>query len=313
MPMDGINNYVTLSRELFNHEIWEEKPFSKGQAWIDLIQLANYKDKKVFYKGEVVVCKRGDVNLSFTELGKRWGWNRMTVRRFIKVLEKQKMCATNVTTHRTTITLINYDKFNISCATNVANNESANVQPMCTTNKDIKERETNKLVSPKKSLPDKPRIPLKDKTEYEIEEDFYIEITKAYPQVDVDQELARMRVWCLAKPERKKTRRGVRKFISNWLNNTEPTRPIKKNTEKFSQTFINRLKKTFAYISKQWSQNNSVELTEDDWNLFYEMLNKCESEDQADFMCEDFRSDSIQDKEPNFKEFIKQWQLANGK
>jgi len=43
------------------------------------------------------------------------------------------------------------------------------------------------------------------------------EWAEAYPAVDVMQELREMRQWCLANLKRRKTRRGVLKFITGWL------------------------------------------------------------------------------------------------
>ena len=113
-------NFLPLNRSLLNHWLWKDKPFSKGQAWVHLLLLANYKDKKMPYKGEVVTCKRGDVNLSITELAKRWGWSRNSARRFLMLLESDGMVTVNATTHRTTITLEKYGFFNNPCATNEA-------------------------------------------------------------------------------------------------------------------------------------------------------------------------------------------------
>ena len=113
-------NFLPLNRSLLNHWLWKDKPFSKGQAWVDLLLLANYEDKKMPYKGKVVTCKRGDVNLSITELAKRWGWSRNSARRFLMLLESDGMVTVNATTHRTTITLEKYGFFNNPCATNEA-------------------------------------------------------------------------------------------------------------------------------------------------------------------------------------------------
>ena len=107
--MGDINGWIVISRQLQEHWLWNEKPFGKGQAWIDLLFLANYKDKKKIYKGEIVTCKRGDVNYSISFLADRWGWDRKTVRRFLAVLERDHMVTVSATTQRTTITIENYD------------------------------------------------------------------------------------------------------------------------------------------------------------------------------------------------------------
>lgn len=104
--------WVPVGRELQDHWMWEDKPFAHGQAWIDLIMLANYEDTKMPYKGEIIICERGTVNLSISCLANRWGWSRDKTRRFLKLLESDGMVTVNATTHRTTITLENYSIYN---------------------------------------------------------------------------------------------------------------------------------------------------------------------------------------------------------
>ncbi len=38
-----------------------------------------------------------------------------------------------------------------------------------------------------------------------------------FPAVDVPQELREMRAWCLAKPRKRKTKRGILTFVTSWL------------------------------------------------------------------------------------------------
>lgn len=103
--------WIKIDRDIFDCFLWQEKPFSYGQAWVDLLLLANYEDKKTIYKGEVITCKRGDVNFSISYLANRWGWSRKKAKNFINILESDEMVATKVSTHRTTITIVNYGKF----------------------------------------------------------------------------------------------------------------------------------------------------------------------------------------------------------
>ena len=104
--------WVPVSRELQDHWMWEDKPFAHGQAWIDLIMLANYEDTKMPYKGEIIICERGTVNLSISHLANRWGWSRHKTRDFLNLLESDGMVTVNATTNRTTITLENYSFYN---------------------------------------------------------------------------------------------------------------------------------------------------------------------------------------------------------
>lgn len=114
--------YFAVDRQLFDHWLWEQKPFSEGQAWIDLIGLANFEDSKTPYKGKVITCKRGTVYRSISYLANRWGWSRDRARRFLKLLEDDEMIQLNATTNNTTITLVNYDFFQGSATTDKATN-----------------------------------------------------------------------------------------------------------------------------------------------------------------------------------------------
>lgn len=120
--------WMKLYRDVQDHWLWRDKPFSKGQAWIDLIILANHKDNKIPYKGEVVVCKRGDVNLSIRSLAERWGWGWRRAKEFIILLEKDGMVLLNSTKHRTTITIVNYGKYQDYSSTNDTTNSTTNAE-----------------------------------------------------------------------------------------------------------------------------------------------------------------------------------------
>lgn len=103
--------YVKICRSLLEHPIWLEKPFSDGQAWIDLIGMANYKTIKKKQGDKVVTYKRGTVFRSILSLADRWGWDRKKVRRFLSALESDQMVVVNGSTHGTTITIVNYGKY----------------------------------------------------------------------------------------------------------------------------------------------------------------------------------------------------------
>lgn len=60
-------------------------------------------------------------------------------------------------------------------------------------------------------------LPLNDGSEHPVTEEDVEEYHRLYPAVDVMQQLRNMRGWLLANPARKKTRRGIRAFISTWL------------------------------------------------------------------------------------------------
>ena len=103
--------WISVHRSIFDCWIWQEKPFSKAQAWIDLLLLANHDSAKRLYNGELVTFEPGTVNRSIASLSDRWGWNRKTTTKFLKVLENDEMVTVKGTTHGTTITIVNYGKY----------------------------------------------------------------------------------------------------------------------------------------------------------------------------------------------------------
>ena len=123
-----LQGWIPVYRQIQENWMWKEKPFSKGQAWIDLIMLANYEDKKMPYKGEVITCERGTVNLSISFLADRWGWSRKKTKNFLNLLESDGMVTTKATTHRTVITIENYAIYNDVLTTKDTTEVSTNAQ-----------------------------------------------------------------------------------------------------------------------------------------------------------------------------------------
>lgn len=104
--------WISLHRQIQDHWLWtSSEPFDQRSAWIDLLLLANHKDRQRPYKGEIKTYHAGEVNVSLAFLAKRWRWSRKRVRRFINLLEKAEMVSARVSTNDTVLTLINWGKF----------------------------------------------------------------------------------------------------------------------------------------------------------------------------------------------------------
>jgi len=60
-------------------------------------------------------------------------------------------------------------------------------------------------------------LTLNDHSEYPITEELVEEWRGLFPAVDIEQELRKMRAWLTSNPKNRKTRRGILKFVTNWL------------------------------------------------------------------------------------------------
>lgn len=110
--------YISINRSIEDNWLWKEKPFSKGQAWIDLILLANHADVKKPYGDSITIFQKGSVYRPISSLAERWGWDRKKVKRFLDVLQSDQMVTVDSTRGGTTITLINYGKYQGQGSTN---------------------------------------------------------------------------------------------------------------------------------------------------------------------------------------------------
>ena len=118
--------FVVADRDLFQHPIWLDEPFTKGQAWMDLIALANHQNTTLYVRGKSIEGKRGEVNRSYRFLAKRWKWSVDKVRRFIAFLEAEQMVRHETRQRETVITLCNYCYFQDRYRKNETQNETQN-------------------------------------------------------------------------------------------------------------------------------------------------------------------------------------------
>lgn len=145
-------NWIKLNRSLADHWIWTKEKFTKGQAWVDLLMMARWKDGKQLHRGKLYVRKRGEINCSMKWLAKRWGWDRRTVKGFLTLLESDGMLSVRCTTNDTTITIENYsvyqDKPTEECTTECTTDSTTECTTECTHKKKEKKEKKEKNISP---------------------------------------------------------------------------------------------------------------------------------------------------------------------
>lgn len=100
--------WIKLDRKLLDSDIWNRKPFSWGQAWVDLLLLASHEDHDIIIGSEIVHCKRGDVIRSQAWFADRWGWSRAQVRHFLTTNKVANRVAIFTTNKKTVIHIEKY-------------------------------------------------------------------------------------------------------------------------------------------------------------------------------------------------------------
>ena len=103
--------WIKMFRSLQDNILWQEKPFSRGQAWVDLLLSVNHKDNMILIDGRPKKIKSGQFWTSRDKLAKRWGWSKSKVNRFLVLLTDTHMVSVSGTPSGTLLTIENWAKF----------------------------------------------------------------------------------------------------------------------------------------------------------------------------------------------------------
>ena len=177
--------WIKIHRQIQNCLIWDDKPFNMASAWIDLLLLANHKDKETIFDKKPILVKRGQRITSVRELSARWGWGKDKTLRFLRLLESEKMIVKESDSRKTLLTIVNYGIYQ-DCE-----NENETVIRTLTgqsqaTNKNDKNDKNNNIRSNSDDLnetekPKKNKTKLTDEENEELVKNFEI-IYNSYPK-----------------------------------------------------------------------------------------------------------------------------------
>ena len=104
--------WIYLHRSIFDNPFYFAEKFTKSQAWIDLLLLANHSTGYVDKRGNLIEVKRGYVGYSKKALCIRWQWSNKKIDKFLKDLENAQQITQQKNGKITTlIQIVNYDKY----------------------------------------------------------------------------------------------------------------------------------------------------------------------------------------------------------
>ena len=103
--------WISLHRKIQSNPYWLSEPFTRGQAWVDLLLLANHKDNFIRVRGMKINVKRGQVGMSQVKLSERWKWSKGKLVRFLNELESEQQIEQQKNNVSSLISISNYDEY----------------------------------------------------------------------------------------------------------------------------------------------------------------------------------------------------------
>ena len=200
-----MEGWIKLHRSIMENGLWLSDPFTRAQAWVDLLMLANHKDGMIRVRGIPVSVKRGQVGWSEVKLSERWKWSRGKVRRFLKELKTVQQIEQQADNVSSFITITNYEQYQDVSTADETTSDTANGQQT-----DSK-RYTNKNDKKKKNT-----IDWSSADGWSNHQEHIQRWVKTYPACDVDRQLLEMHDWLIANPMKAKKSNWAR-FVTNWL------------------------------------------------------------------------------------------------
>ena len=106
-----ISGWVKIHRQIMENPMWESEPFTRSQAWIDMVMLANHSPGHIRVRGNIVNLSRGQLGWSRPALALRWEWSRGKVARFMQTLENEQQIVQQKSFITSVITITNYEHY----------------------------------------------------------------------------------------------------------------------------------------------------------------------------------------------------------
>ncbi len=192
-----------------------------------MILKANWKEGRF----RDITVPRGSFVSSIAKLAEETGLTNDEVRTAISHLINTKEVTKQSTNKYTVFTVVNYSFYQDNPNRLPSGSQSIPVlfPTIEQSNKGTKKQDYRNIVNdiscsePQKAAqnPSGISLPLNDKSFYEVPMDKIALWRETYPAVDIEQELRRMIAWLDANLDKRKTRRGIERFINSWLARTQ--------------------------------------------------------------------------------------------
>jgi hypothetical protein len=231
-----MGDFIKIDRKILNWEWWSD--LNTFRLFMYMLISANWKDGN--FKG--ILIPRGSFVSSISKLASETCLSEREVRTAIKHLKLTGELTVKTTNKYSVFTINNYclyqdtDMQNVSQVT--GNRQASDMQNVSqvTTIEEIKNKEiknnintvSNDTVSSEHKNASEPpviELLLNDKSLYPIYQNDIDEWKELYPAVNIMQELRNMKGWLYSNPRRRKTKGGIKRFVTTWLSKSQDRAP----------------------------------------------------------------------------------------
>jgi hypothetical protein len=107
-----MSGYFLVYRGLHDKPLFKSnQPFSRFEAWLDTIELANFTESSFRHNSTMFPIPRGAVGTSYRALAKRWKWSVDRVIRELKLWSGQGMVDLDTRQGYLHVTICNYEQY----------------------------------------------------------------------------------------------------------------------------------------------------------------------------------------------------------
>jgi hypothetical protein len=104
-------SFYFLHRGWMDHHLFRDQPYSEREAWVYLIEKANFEPSIYRQAGNLFTIPRGDHATSYRTLAEKWKWSTNKAIRFLKLLISDLMISVKTEHNFVWITICNYEVY----------------------------------------------------------------------------------------------------------------------------------------------------------------------------------------------------------
>lgn len=224
-----MQGWVKVHRSMMDNQIIMKSPDHLA-VWMFLLLHATHKEQPATFKGKEITLKPGQLITGRKMIAEKINISESKVHRVLALFEAERLIEQQTSNKNRLIYLSAWDKQQSAeqqeqQVNSKLNNKTGKIEQQsehkqeCIIENEIK----NEIIICPEQAPDRSGIllPLVDKSFYDVPLSLIEQWKMAYPSVNIEQELQKMIAWLNANPTRKRTRKGIERFVVSWLNRAQ--------------------------------------------------------------------------------------------